>query len=181
MGDTPSLGYLLNGDPEDPTKPSWGGQHHAITYSSKHIYQGASTLKDTVPAYGVIEWHFKGPQTQIPIDSICFWLDIQGDSLPGYHIGGGNYAVRYSPKQKGVFRYRVRSVLKALNGLQGEFISTSPWPGAPNKDDYALGKNWYGDLLEPAYFLEGQQGARTLSKHRSDFLLDWAARWRWLD
>ena len=181
MGDTPSLGYLLHGRPDDPMKPSWGGQHHPISYSSKHIFEGRSTIKDTVPAYGVVEWHFKGPYMEIPFDSICFWIDIQGDSWPGYHIGQGNYAVRYSPKQEGIFQYSTRSKITEINGLKGEFVSETPWPAAPNKDDYPLGSNWYGDLMEPEYFLEGQQGAKTLSRHRKEYLSDWAQRWRWLD
>lgn len=181
MGDTPSLGYLLHGDPNDPSKPSWGGQHRAISYSSKHIFEGGSSLNDTVPTYGVVEWRFKGPEQEIAIDSVCFWMDIQGDSWPGYYVEKGTYAVRYSPKQKGNYSYSTRSKITALNGLRGDIVSTTPWPASPNEDDYLLGDNWYGDLLETEYFLNGQQGAKTLSRHRAAYLADWAHRWQWLD
>lgn len=180
MGDTPSLGYLLYGQPEDPTKSSWGGQHQAISYSSKHIFKQRSTAIDTVPTYGVVEWHFKGPTKATPSDSICFQVIIEGDTIPGYYIEAGTYAVRYSPKKAGTFRYQTRSSIAELDGLEGEFVSTAPWPAAPNKDDYPLGSHWYSDRTDSHFFLEGQQGAKTLSVHRSEYLSDWAARWRWL-
>ncbi|MGO3807108.1 MAG: nucleoside hydrolase-like domain-containing protein, partial [Sphingobacterium sp.] len=145
MGDTPSLGYLLHGQPEDPTKPSWGGRHTLVSYSSKHIFNQGSTGTDTVPTYGVVEWQFKGPTKVIPSDSACFEVAIEGDTFPGFYIKEGIYAVRYSPKKAGTFRYRTLSDIAELDGLEGEFVSTAPWPAAPNKDDYPLGGNWYSD------------------------------------
>lgn len=50
--------------------------------------------------------------------------------------------------------------------------SLTPWPGKLGPDDYQLGPNWYGDRLEPALLLSGQQGDRTMSKYRDVFLLD---------
>src|SRR5690606_18984549 len=40
---------------------------------------------------------------------------------------------------------------------------------------------WFGDLPNEKFFLDGQQGARTLSIHRTDYLNDWAKRWAWLE
>ena len=60
-------------------------------------------------------------------------------------------------------------------------MSNIPWPGKPSVNDYKLGDNWFGDRPEPEFFLKDQQGARTISKFRSAFLLDWAKRWEWLD
>lgn len=37
MGDTPSLLYMMDGDPEDPIKESWGGSFIKIKYSSRRI------------------------------------------------------------------------------------------------------------------------------------------------
>jgi hypothetical protein len=85
--------------------------------------------------------------------------------------------VRYSSKKPEVSSYTIRSKIKELNGQKGEYTSTAPWPGKPNKDDYLLGKNWFGDLPNPEYFLEGQQGAKTISKFRNEYLSDWAQRW----
>ena len=177
MGDTPSLAYLMKGNPNDPTGESWGGQYTPIAYSSRHIFERNTTKVDSFPAYGVVEWRFKGPTITIPADSSCFTLEIQKQEWPGYYLGNGIYGVRYSSKKPEVSSYTIRSKIKELNGQKGEYTSTAPWPGKPNKDDYLLGKNWFGDLPNPEYFLEGQQGAKTISKFRNEYLSDWAQRW----
>lgn len=63
MGDTPSVLYLLNGDPADPTKPSWGGMFrktghgpnyfHDMTDSQykQGTYNGAKTVNTWREAY----------------------------------------------------------------------------------------------------------------------------------
>ena len=180
MGDTPSLAYVMNGNPDDPAGESWGGSFTRVNRSSRTIFTRNSTTADTVATYAVLEWLFKGPTLDIPGDSTCFTLTVGGQVWPGYYLGGGNYGVRYSPKQAEVGTYRTASTLPALNGQTGSYVSVAPWPGKPGPDDYKLGHNWYGDRPEPVFFLNGQQGARTVAKHRDDFLLDWAKRWKWL-
>lgn len=59
-------------------------------------------------------------------------------------------------------------------------MSTDPWPGKASTDDYQLGGNWYSDSIEAALFIKDQQGAKTISKYKKEFLLDWAERWKWL-
>lgn len=100
---------------------------------------------------------------------------------PGYYVVNGNYAVRYSSKKPETASYRTISNIPELNGLSGQYTSIVPWPGKPNSDDYLLDLNWYGDLIGPTFFLKDQQGAKTVSKHREEFLLDWAKRWEWLE
>ena len=180
MGDTPSLAYLMNGNPNNPTGESWGGQFTPIKRSSKTVFQHNSTLTDTVPAYGVIEWQFKGPELAISKDSICFQLEVAKQLWPGYYLGDGIYAVRYSSKKPETGSYTIVSNIPELDGQTGQYTSTIPWPGRPNPDDYILGNNWYSDVTNPELFIEDQQGAKTISKHREAFLLDWAKRWEWL-
>jgi hypothetical protein len=180
MGDSPSVAYLIKGNPDNPLGESWGGQYTPIPYSSRNIFERNTTKADSFPAYGVVEWRFKGPNITITADSSCFTLEIQKQEWPGYYLGDGIYAVRYSSKKPEVSSYTIHSKIKELNGQKGEYTSTAPWPGKPNKDDYLLGKNWFGDLPDPEYFLEGQQGAKTISKHRKEYLTDWAKRWAWL-
>ncbi len=177
MGDTPSLAYLMNGKPNDPTQESWGGKYKPIAYSSRHIFERNTSKLDSFPAYGVVEWRFKGPAISIPTDSTCFTLEIQKQEWPGYYLGNGNYGVKYSSKKPETSSYIIHSKIKELDGQKGEYTSTAPWPSKPNKDDYQLGKNWYGDLPNPELFLADQQGARTISKHRQAYLSDWAKRW----
>ncbi|MFC5284457.1 nucleoside hydrolase-like domain-containing protein [Pedobacter alpinus] len=180
MGDTPSLAYLMKGNSNDPTGESWGGSFTSITTSARTIFKGNSTIADTVAVYGVLEWHFKGPSLDIPADSSCFTFETGGQKWPGYYIGEGNYAVRYASKMPETGSYKTISDISELNGQTGKYVSVNPWPGKPGRDDYKLGKNWYSDKPDADLFLKEQQGAKTISKHRKAFLLDWAKRWDWL-
>ncbi|KDN55844.1 nucleoside hydrolase-like domain-containing protein [Flavobacterium seoulense] len=180
MGDTPSLAYLMNGNPNDPTGESWGGQFTPIQRSSRNIFTSNTTIIDTVAAYAVLEWRFKGPELKIAKDSACFELETGNQLWPGYYLGNGNYAVRYSSKKPETGSYVIKSSISELNGQSGQYTSIVPWPGKPNSDDYILGANWYGDLIDPKMFIDEQQGAKTISKFREAFLLDWAKRWAWL-
>jgi hypothetical protein len=180
MGDTPSLAYLMNGDANDPTSESWGGSFIPINRSSRTIFNGNSSIKDTVAVYGILEWHFKGPELAISPDSACFIFETGGQKWPGYYIGDGNYAVRYSSKKPETGTYTITSKIAELDGQKGQYVSVNPWPGKPSKDDYKIGNNWYGDKTEEYLFIREQQGAKTISKNREAYLLDWAKRWEWL-
>ncbi len=180
MGDTPSLAYLMKGNPDSPTGESWGGSFTPIDRSSRTIFERNTTTADTVTTYSTLEWRFKGPKLNIPEDSASFTLEISGQSWPGYYLGDGQYGVRYSPKQVEVGSYMTHSSIPELDGQKGKYVSVAPWPGEAGPDDYVLGRSWYSDRPEPGLFLGTQQGARTVSKHREAFLLDWAKRWEWL-
>lgn len=181
MGDTPSLAYLMHGDPNNPLTDSWGGSFTPIDRSSRNVFEGNTTIKDTVAAYAVLEWRFKGPKINISKDIPCFIFEVAGQKWPGYYLGEGIYGVRYSSKKTETCTYVTTSSIPELKGQKGQFVSTIPWPGKATPDDYKLGKHWFGDRPEPELFLQQQQGARTISKFRAAFLSDWAKRWEWLD
>src|SRR5690606_16532063 len=48
LGDTPSLLYMMDGDPNDPTKESWGGSFVKFTHSPQVIFDRPTTAQDTV-------------------------------------------------------------------------------------------------------------------------------------
>ncbi|WP_149304024.1 nucleoside hydrolase-like domain-containing protein [Pareuzebyella sediminis] len=180
MGDTPSLVYLLNGNPNKPAGESWGGSFTPIGRSSRRVFERHTTKTDTVAAYDVLEWHFKGPKLDIEQDSSCFIFEISGQKWPGYYLGEGIYGVRYASKRPEVCTYRTSSSIVELNGLTGQFVSITPWPGTSSPDDYCVGRHWYGDRKDRELFINEQQGAMTVAKHRRSFLMDWAKRWAWL-
>ncbi|HZX74579.1 MAG TPA: nucleoside hydrolase-like domain-containing protein, partial [Cyclobacteriaceae bacterium] len=180
MGDTPSLAYLMNGNPDDPLSESWGGNFTPINHSSRTIFYRNSTTADTVATYSVLEWRFKGPKNDIPEDSACFTLEIFNQSWPGYYLGDGNYGVRYSSKKPEIGSYATTSKIPELNNQKGQYVSINPWPGKPGVDDYKLGTKWYSDRPDTELYMDDQQGAKTVSKYREEFLLDWAKRWDWL-
>ncbi|MCK0190296.1 nucleoside hydrolase-like domain-containing protein [Arenibacter sp. F20364] len=181
MGDTPSLAYVMNGDPNNPLGESWGGSFIPIDRSSRTIFTGNSSTMDTVAAYGELEWRFTGPDLDIPRDSTCFTMEISSQIWPGYYLGDGTYAVRYSSKKPETGSYVTKSAIPELDAQKGQYVSITPWPGKTNSTDYPVGPHWYSDKLEPELFLGDQQGAKTVSKHRKAFLRDWAKRWQWLN
>jgi hypothetical protein len=181
MGDTPSLLYMMNGNPENPEEDSWGGRFYPITRSSRHIITSPMKAdKDTVPVYSVMEFHFLGPIADIPEDSICFIITIANQKWNGYYNGDGDYVVRYSPKTPALLTYKVESAIKELNGMSGSFIVSDTWPGHADKNDYKLGPNWFSDMQEREYFEGEWQGAKTVRKHRNEVLELWASRFRCL-
>ena len=89
MGDTPSLAYLMFGNPLNPEGESWGGRFVPIRRSSRAIFERNTTTADTIPAYGMIEWRFKGPVSPISKDATCFTLEVQNQQWPGHYLGNG--------------------------------------------------------------------------------------------
>jgi hypothetical protein len=180
MGDTPSLAYLMKGNHDDPTGESWGGSFVPTNRTSHYIFNINTSIDDTVAVYSTLEWRFKGPELDIPDDSSCFIFEINKQKWPGFYLGNGNYGVRYSSKQPEIGTYMISSSISELNNQMGQFVSINPWPGKPSDNDYKVGSNWYTDNPNPQLFTKDQQGAKTVSKYRKEFLLDWAKRWEWL-
>jgi hypothetical protein len=184
MGDTPTLLYMMDGDPNDPARDNWGGSYERIKYSPRRVYTRNLTAADTVPVYSILEIHLKGPVLDIPIDSACVKMTVRArigvQTWDGFYTGNGNYIIRYSPKQTESLTYEIKSGLPGFESSTGAFFVDNKWPGVPDKRNYKLGKNWYSDRQAPEDFFNGQQGARTISKWRDAVLRDWAKRWTWL-
>lgn len=184
MGDTPSLLYTMDGDPNDPFKEGWGGSFEKFTHSPRIIYDRNTSLTDTATVYSVVELRFKGPVVNVPPDSACFTMSVNAkigqQNWAGFYLGEGNYAIRYCPKQTETLTYKMTSPLPGFIEQSGQFVVDNAWPGRPRSTDYALGSNWYTDRSDPALFDGIQQGGKTVLKWRSDVLLDWARRWAWL-
>lgn len=185
MGDTPSLLYMMDGDPEDPGRDNWGGSFVRFTHSARRVFERPTTIADTVPVYSVVELYFKGPKVNIPADSACIKIAVQAkigtQSWAGYYLGNGIYGIKYSPKQAEVISYDISSAIPGFKAVKGQFVVKNEWPGPGSKDDYKLGKNWFTDRPDASLFYDNQQGARTVSKWREAVLRDWATRWSWLN
>ena len=61
MGDSPSVGYLLHGTPDDPSQPGWGGKFVRIWDGRKTIFDRLTTEADTAEAFGVVEFALPVP------------------------------------------------------------------------------------------------------------------------
>lgn len=185
MGDTPSLLYMMDGDPNDPTKESWGGSYEKFYRSPRVIFERNLTINDTVVVFSIAELRFKGPTIDIDKDKPCFKMVVKAkigeQSWDGYYIGDGNYAVRYIPKQTETIQYAISSSIPELNGQSGQFFVSNIWPGKQNIHDYILGNDYYTDKQNAELYDGLWQGGKTVLKWRSDVLRDWAKRWGWLN
>jgi hypothetical protein len=184
MGDTPSLLYLMNGNPGDPTGESWGGSFEKISRSAKAVFDRNTTLSDTVAFCTVVEYRFKGPEIRVPADSAVFWMEVPYGKTkqiwPGYYLGGGNYSIRYIPKQAETLHFEFTSQIPGFPIGKGQLVVSNLWPGKPNETDYMLGENWYSDSSNPDLYDGKLQGGKTILKWRNEVLMDWAERWSWL-
>jgi hypothetical protein len=185
MGDTPSLLYMMDGDPADPARESWGGSFEKLTRSPRVVFDRITNLADTVAFCTVVEFHLKGPEINVPADSVCFWMEtIYGASVqkwPGYYLGNGQYAIRYVPKQAETVSYKFVSGIPGFKSGEGKLVVDNRWPGKPHPTDYELGKTWFTDKGELQLYDGKIQGGKTVSKWRQAALADWAVRWAWLN
>jgi hypothetical protein len=184
MGDTPSLLYMMDGNPLDPTRESWGGSFEKFTYSPRVIFNNTTTIADTVAFCTVIEFHFTGPEIKVPADSVCFWMETsyknKVQKWSGYYLGKGQYVLRFVPKQAETINYSFKSVVPGFAPGDGAIVVTNLWPGKPHSTDYMLGPNWYTDKGDASLYDGKIQGGKTLLKWRAEILQDWAKRWNWL-
>ncbi|CAM4408061.1 protein of unknown function [Pedobacter westerhofensis] len=184
MGDTPSLLYMMDGDPQDPTRGNWGGSYEKFSSSPRIVFNRNTTIADTLTVYSIVEFHFKGPLLNIPSDSVCFTMTVQAEigeqKWDGYYLGKGDYVIRYSPKRTETLTYKVTSQIPGFREQSGMFVVDNIWPGKARATNYRLGKNWYTDRKDPQLFDGIWQGGETVRKWRSEVLLDWAKRWEYL-
>ncbi|WP_433835755.1 nucleoside hydrolase-like domain-containing protein [Flavobacterium anhuiense] len=185
MGDTPSLLYMMDGDPNDPTRESWGGSFEKFNYSPRTVLDRTTTIQDTVAYCSIMELRFKIPKTDAKKESIYFWMEVPyGKNIqkwPGYYIGNDVYAIRYIPKKAEVLNYKLTSDLSEINGKEGTIVATNLWPGKKSQTDYKLGNNWFTDKQDKDLYFGKIQGGKTVSKWKEEILVDWAKRWNWLN
>jgi hypothetical protein len=184
MGDTPSLLYLLDGDPSQPGRESWGGSFEKFTHSPRVVFDRVTTAADTVAFCTLVELQQTGPEVKVPADSVCFWMETTYKKTvqkwPGYYLGKGKYGLKYVPKQAEVLPYRLTSTIPGFAAREGTLVVTNAWPGKRHATDYVLGANWYTDKADPQLYDGKIQGGKTVSKWRHAVLRDWAKRWAWL-
>lgn len=182
LGDTPSLLYMMDGDPTNPEKESWGGSFVKFNRSTRVLFNGTTTAKDTVPVYAIMEFHLKGPkQKNIEKGTPCITLTIDRQQWEGYYMGKGKYMVRYSTYKPGTHSYTITSkTLSNFKSQEGAITISNLWPGKPQKTDYKLGDHWYTDHQEPSTYWNNCQGAHLQQKYRNEIMEDWGKRWNWL-
>lgn len=187
MGDTPALLYMMNGNPDDATQPSWGGQFEPMKSSPYRVSTKVAT--DTVPVYGVWELRLPMPKgvKKSKRPAVPFVLTIDKQQWQASYADGCA-VVRYAPKSamsepaSTRLRYQLSSDIPTFNGLEGTLVVTDQWPGhTQTSTDIPLGSHWFTDVKDPAQRAGSWQGAKTVSRWKPAVLHDWATRWLWLN
>jgi hypothetical protein len=179
MGDTPSVGWLLRGTPEDPSAPSWGGSFVRAWERPFLRLHRLPTEADRMEEFGILE-------LVLPLDADTLenpeaLLDVENQSLDGHAPGDGTMRFRFSPKAARVFHFTIRSNVPALNGKTGAITSYTPEPDIAMQPSSRL-PNWWTDnpardVAEDAHMgAHTVMGARTVNQWREDYLRDFAKR-----
>ena len=174
MGDTPSLLYVMSGDPADPESESWGGKFTKINRSQRRIFDRLTTARDTIVANGMMEIRLKDV---IPNDTAKISMVILNQTWPGEYVGGGEYRVRYCTYTLGTHPYVINTNSQGFKPLKGEITVVNEWPGPEGPDDFRLGPNWWSDIDSPEENILGYPGDGTVLRHRQTVMADWAKRW----
>ena len=181
LGDTPSLLYMMDGDPENPEKDSWGGSFERYRYTPRCVFHRTTTAQDTAQIYSIIEWHVKGPVVKgLKVGEECITLSIANQNWKGYYMGNGNYMVKYSTYKTGTQPYTITSDIKGFPKQQGFITIDNAFPGKHRETDYKVGCHWWSDRTDPSLFHNGNQGAATIYKFRKTIMEDWGKRCSWM-
>jgi hypothetical protein len=173
MGDSPSVGYLLHGTPDDPSQPSWGGKFVRIWEGRKSIFNRLTTAADEVEAFGVVEIVLPLPPDMSREPSARMVIDGR---IPAVAINDGRVlTLRFSPRDAKRWPYVIRSDVSALDGQSGAFTAV-PAPWEKTRSPSARQPNWWIDDPAPEAAEGVHAGAKSVNQWREDFLRDFAAR-----
>jgi hypothetical protein len=178
MGDTPSVAYLLNGTPENPERTkSWGGTFVRAWDRPRHVFDNAQSnppgTNDAVETYAIVEIVCR-PATPPPAGTRCALL-VDRQEFPAFVDDAGVAHFICCPKLAKTWSYTTKSTFPGLDGLKGGFTSLDPAPEQAKKPSSRY-PHWWTDNPDPALIEGNQQGAKTISRWREDYLRDFAAR-----
>lgn len=173
MGDSPSVGWLLSGNPEDPAQPSWGGRYVRTASRPCKSFGRLTNIEDTISVFGIVELRL--PLAPNELDTLHAEMRIENQVLPGYKMDDGTLRFRFCPKGTGVYHYSLRSNSPIFDGKLGSITATNPEPSEIHAD-FARHPNWWTDDLSPAFAEGNHFGAKTVSRHRMEYLKDFAER-----
>jgi hypothetical protein len=173
MGDSPSLGWLLRGNPEDPSKPGWGGRFQRIWDARKTVFDRITTESDRVEVFGVVEFALPLPDGMTPRHSAGVMFD---NRVPMPVVNDGRLLrFRFSPRDAKAWTWQIRSDFAPLNGNTGRFTAVLPPPERTSRPS-STHPNWWIDDPDPAAAEGVHPGAKHVNRWREEFLRDFAGR-----
>lgn len=171
MGDTPSVARLINGNPDDPTQPSWGGQYVRAWNRPYKLFNRLTTESDSLEVFGVLELHLPFDTTTVTDPMAIMQIDRD---IPGFVVKD-TVIFLFSPKYAGKFRYRISSNIPELRNKMGT-ITVYPTPETNKLHPDPNLPNWWTDNPSEELKEEEHIGAKTINKWRVDYLNDFAKR-----
>jgi hypothetical protein len=173
MGDTPSVGWLLKGTPEDPSQPGWGGSFVRAWKRPYSRFKRMTTKEDHIEVFGILELVL--PIGDDVLKQSKAVLVVENQELLGYAHSDGTMRFRFCPKAAKAYNFTIHSSVPALDGKTGGITAFIPPPHVARRPSPRL-TNWWTDdpSLEVA---EGtHSGAKTVNRWREDYLRDFATR-----
>lgn len=173
MGDTPSVGWLLHGMPDDPSQPGWGGQFVRAWTRPYSRFDRLTTPEDQMEVFGVLELVL--PLGDHVPDKPEAQLMVENLAIPGHMPGDGTVRFRFCPKAAKTYPFRLSSNVPSLDGKTGGVKSVAPEAKVAQNADPSF-PNWWTDHPGPE-FAEGEHhGAKSVNRWREDYLGDFAKR-----
>lgn len=173
MGDSPTVGWLLRGDPAQPWQGGWGGRYVRAWTRPYTRFDRLTTAADRMEHCGILELVLPlgagapaNPEAR---------MVVENQTLIGHVDGAGAVRFRFCPKDAKTYRYTIRSNVPALEGRTGEITAVAPAMDAALTPEPKF-PNWWTDDPAPALAEGPHLGARTVSQWRTQFLRDFAAR-----
>jgi len=173
MGDTPSLNWLLRGQPGDPGQPGWGGRFVRAWERPFARFERLTTADDKLEIFGILELVLPlGPGAP---DKPEARLVVTNQTLIGHADGSGNLRFRFCPRDPKVFTYVIHSNVPSLDGCTGAITAFLPKPSQALKPT-ARHPHWWVDDPSPALAEGVHHGVKTVSEWREAYLTDFAQR-----
>lgn len=173
MGDTPSVSWLLKGNPESPELPGWGGHYVRAWERPYKRFDRLPTSDDQIEEFGILEIAL--PLTNNLPENPKARLVVENQSLVGKVMDDGTIRFRFCPKASKKFNFKIESNISSLDGKTGGITAVLPPSDAANNPDSKL-SNWWVDNPAQEYAEGAHIGAKTVNMWREEFLNDFALR-----
>ena len=173
MGDSPSLAWLLKGNPENPSEPGWGGQYVRAWEPPYYLFTNMPNKTDNMQEFGVLEIALP-VGNNLPENPEAL-LQVDNQSVKGYFAEDNTVRFRFCPKSDKTFHFEISSNIPELNGKSGGVTAFIPPPNLAEQPSEKY-PNWWTDDPNPDLAEGAHIGAKTVSKWREEFLKDFAGR-----